>query len=200
MNDPIERQIAIDAVQGIKRLATLPDNDAVVRMSAVEHVLFNLPSAQSDLQQTCNKLATDTIYRQAAIDALEERLRANGYGNVALVSELNRSIGYIMQLPSAQPEQQWIPCSERMPEDLEEVNVTWANHDPEPYYDFTKDKPATASAVYYKGKWYWYSSVCTDLLAEYGENEVDKMDDAIEVIAWMPLPEPWRGEEHETTL
>ena len=47
----------------------------------------------------------DPIERQAAIDALEERLRANGYGNVALVSELNRSIGYIMRLPSAQPEQ-----------------------------------------------------------------------------------------------
>ena len=46
----------------------------------------------------------DCISRQAAIDELEERLRANGYTNVALVSELNRCIGYIMQLPSAQPE------------------------------------------------------------------------------------------------
>ena len=49
MNNQIERQIAIDAVQGIKRRATLPDNDAVVRMSAVEHVLFNLPSAQPEI-------------------------------------------------------------------------------------------------------------------------------------------------------
>ena len=44
------------------------------------------------------------ISLNAAIDELEERLRANGYTNVALVSELNRCIGYIMQLPSAQPE------------------------------------------------------------------------------------------------
>ena len=46
----------------------------------------------------------DLISRQAAIDALEERLQANGYSNVALVSELNRIIGYLMRLPSAQPE------------------------------------------------------------------------------------------------
>lgn len=45
MSDLIDRQAAIDAVQGIGRLATLPDNDDVVRMSAVEYVLFNLPSA-----------------------------------------------------------------------------------------------------------------------------------------------------------
>ena len=52
----------------------------------------------------------DLIDRQQAIDVLEERLQANGYSNVALVSELNRSIGYLMQLPSAQPERtgRWI--------------------------------------------------------------------------------------------
>lgn len=43
------------------------------------------------------------ISLNAAIDELEERLRANGSSNVALVSELNRCIGYIMRLPSAQP-------------------------------------------------------------------------------------------------
>lgn len=46
----------------------------------------------------------DLISRKAAIDVLEERLQANGYSNVALVSELNRSIGYLMRLPSVQPE------------------------------------------------------------------------------------------------
>lgn len=45
----------------------------------------------------------DVISRQAAIDVLVERRRANGYSNVALVSEFNRSIGYLMRLPSSQP-------------------------------------------------------------------------------------------------
>lgn len=46
VGDLISRQDAIDSVQGIGRLATLQDNDVVIRMSAVEHILFNLPSAQ----------------------------------------------------------------------------------------------------------------------------------------------------------
>ena len=50
-SDLISRQVAIDAIQRIGRLATLPDNDAVIRMSAVEYVLYNLPSAQSELTE-----------------------------------------------------------------------------------------------------------------------------------------------------
>lgn len=91
----------------------------------------------------------------------------------------------------------WIPVTERLPDDLAEVNVTWTNHKPEPYYDFVKDKPFTASAVYYKGDWYWYSSVCVDVLAEYGENKFDKIADVIEITAWMPLPEPYQEGEQE---
>ena len=48
MQDLIDRQQAIDEVQRIGRLATLEDNDAVIRMSAVEYILFNLPSAQPE--------------------------------------------------------------------------------------------------------------------------------------------------------
>ena len=47
---------------------------------------------------------SDLIDRQAAIDEIEERKNANGYCNVAVISELNRLEGYIMQLPSAEPE------------------------------------------------------------------------------------------------
>ena len=70
--DAISREVAIDAVQSIERLATMPDNDAVVRMSAVEYVLYHLPSAQPNLQPTCNRLATDCISRQAVIDLWEQ--------------------------------------------------------------------------------------------------------------------------------
>lgn len=97
-------------------------------------------------------------------------------------------------LEPAQPEQRWVPVTERMPEDLEEVNVTWTNHNPEPYYNFIKDKPFTATAVYYKEKWYWYTSTCVDFLAEYGRNPNQEIDDDIEITAWMPLPVPYRKE------
>jgi len=89
-------------------------------------------------------------------------------------------------------EEDWIPCSERLPDDLAEVIVTWVNHEPETYYDFIKDKPFTAPAVYYKGKWFWWTQYTQDLLSEYCERcNVGEVDKAIEIIAWMPLPEPY---------
>ena len=89
----------------------------------------------------------------------------------------------------------WIPVSERLPEDLDPVNITWVNHNPESYYAHIKDKPFTATGVYFNGQWYWWSTLCTDLLAEYRHNYDDIIDDDIEVIAWMPLPEPYKEEE-----
>ena len=85
----------------------------------------------------------------------------------------------------------WIPCSERLPEDLEPVNITWVNHNPVSYYADIKEKPFTATGHYCNGKWWWYSATCQDYLAEYGESDGDDMADDIEVIAWMPLPESW---------
>jgi hypothetical protein len=91
-------------------------------------------------------------------------------------------------------EQGWIPVSERLPKDLEPVNITWVNHEPEPYYHDIKDKNFVATGIYHRDQWYWYSTTCADYLGEYGSNEVDKVDDAVEIVAWMPLPEPYRAE------
>lgn len=94
-------------------------------------------------------------------------------------------------------EAEWIPCSERLPKDLEVVNITWINHRPMTYYADIKDKPFTSTAIHYKDKWWWYSPICEDMLAEYGKSECDKMDADIEVTAWMPLPKPWKGADDE---
>jgi len=93
----------------------------------------------------------------------------------------------------------WIPVSERLPKELEPVNITWVNHNPESYYADIKDKPFTATGVYFNGQWYWWSTLCTDILAEYSHNYDDIIDDDIEITAWMPLPEPYKAESEETT-
>ena len=89
----------------------------------------------------------------------------------------------------------WIPVSERLPDNTDPVNITWINHDPESYYADIKDKPFTATGHYCNGRWWWYSVTCQDYLDEYGHWDIDAMDEAIEVIAWMPLPKPYEPQE-----
>lgn len=91
----------------------------------------------------------------------------------------------------------WIPVSERLPEDLEPVNITWVNHEPEPYYHDIKNKNFVATGIHYRGQWYWYSTTCADYLGEYGSNDIDKVDDAVEIVAWMPLPKPYKAESED---
>lgn len=102
----------------------------------------------------------------------------------------NKDCGEIVGYPCCKKFTPWIPASVRLPPELEPVNVVWVNHSPEPYYQEMKDVPQKATAVYYREKWYWWSCVCEDLLAEYGTNETDKVDDDIEITHWMPMPEP----------
>lgn len=108
---------------------------------------------------------------------------------------LRLSVADAFAICKLEPPRRWIPCSERLPEELVPVNVVWVNHSPEPYYQEMKNVPQKATAVYYWEKWYWWSCVCEDLLAEYGTNETDKVDDDIEITHWQLLPKPPEEEE-----
>lgn len=87
-------------------------------------------------------------------------------------------------------ERRWIPVEERLPEERVLVNVLWVNRGPEPYYEKIKGVPFSDAACFYEGRWYWDSPVLFDYLAEYGKDEFDLVDDAVEITHWMPLPEP----------
>ena len=102
--------------------------------------------------------------------------------------------GYEQGKKDAVAKDSWIPVSERLPENNEAVNITYVNHDPESYYSSVKDKPFTATGVYFSGSWYWWSSTVQDYLDEYGRFEPCKIDEAVEILAWMPLPEPYHTE------
>ena len=128
----------------------------------------------------------DLIYRQAVINAIDVK-----NVNKGIISALQ---SIIEELPSAQ---KWTPVSKGLPEDLKPVNITYINEDPAPYYEHIKGIPFTATAIYYRGGWYWWSCTCADVLAEYGHSYSDSMDERIEVTAWMPLPEPHKGGDAE---
>ena len=111
----------------------------------------------------------DLISRQAAIDAVVKRY--DEYGRTAKCEELASAIE---EVPSAQPEPQWIPCSERLPKLEEEgtsrmVLLCWT------------DGQVTVGA---------YAGNRTFV----GQAWPKAKGASVQVIAWMPLPEPWRGE------
>ena len=121
---------------------------------------------------------TDTISRQAAIDALHMHImyRKGTDSNKKRLDE------WINNLPSVQPETHWIPCSERLPEHDNEVLLTvWDAEDD--YVEVYKG--------FYQGHEWWtqWCHGCSKIKDEpCGENIV---------IAWMPLPEPYRGGDSE---
>lgn len=85
----------------------------------------------------------DLVERQDAIDAIVKQ------------SVVDKTVAkrVLAQLPSAEPD--WIPVSERLPEEAYPVIVTWKNDDPAPYYQYILGKHYVGVAHYKNGKWYW---------------------------------------------
>ena len=119
------------------------------------------------------------------------------HGNLQGCSDFKQLAVWLGELKQLKEQTRWILVSEKLPEDLEPVNITWVNHNPESYYADIKDKPFTATGVYYNGQWYWYSTLCTDILKAYGHNHDDIIDGDIEITAWMPLPPSYQGKSEE---
>ena len=114
MVDLIDRQAAIDAVRD--RMGKGETNIGDTFIECFEMILNALPSAQPNLQPTCNQLATDCISRQGVLNWLNDEWD----GMVLSVFD------GIRNLPSAQPEPQWIPCSQP-PETDENVFIARGN-------------------------------------------------------------------------
>ena len=103
MGDNISRQAAIDAVNKIAPVDTEYDCTLLDRID-VRYVLTELPSAQPNLQPTCNQLATDNISRHAVI-----QLIYNSYYNLAESSEdVDSMIEDVEALPSTDRIGHWI--------------------------------------------------------------------------------------------
>ena len=151
---------------------------------------------EMEQQSEVNRM-DDTISRQDAIKAVTYGALSSAtlFGRSdAGMTALRDTVRAINSLPSAQP-QRWIPVTERLPDDIRPVIVTWCNTDPASYYQYIVGKRFIGVAHYKSGKWYWYSSTTEDFLAEYGRYDGEEFDEAIEVFAWCELPDPWKGEQ-----
>lgn len=80
--------------------------------------------------------------------------------------------------PSIDAEPQWIPCSERLPETEDVYLVTHPDYVPQGCKQVDR-------MYYFEGEWRWLN----------GKVEWEKWPDPI--IAWMPLPEPYKVKTEE---
>ena len=151
---------------------------------AIEHAKF-----------TAQKLKAEAKSWQACAIVLKGKAKSNECLECAADHEQLAS--WLEELDKRREADKWIPVSKRTPDDLEPVNITWINHEPEPYYKEIKDKPFTATGIYFNGQWYWWSTLCADILAEYGHNYDDIVDTAIEITHWKPLPKAPKSEPKE---
>ena len=119
-----------------------------------------------------NKPDGDLISRAAAI-AIADSSDYVGLSVDDVKKVTDEVVKGLKQLPSAQPEQQWIPCSERLPKEYGNYLITKHNGD----VDVGTIDPKK------KGVW----SAC----------DADGFYWIREVVAWMPLPEPYKEEKNE---
>lgn len=124
-------------------------------------------------------MENELISRQAAIDAIE-----NAFDRETILNRFVRKIAIsaIRLLPSAQPEPHWIPCSERMPEldsdgCSDKVLVCFSN--------FPGAEICEYRVMNGTGKWYARDT-------DYSPEDI-----GVNVIAWQPLPEPYREDGNE---
>ena len=120
----------------------------------------------------------DLISRQAAIDALHMHLMYR----MGTDSNKKRLDDWINSLPSAQPEQRWIPCSERLPEEDTEVLISYRYKEGEGDTDHVNIDITSYGTTCFGGR-----EIHT--LKEWRQ-PFDYFHANYEVIAWMPLPEP----------
>lgn len=98
------------------------------------------------------------------------------------IADLHKMVNYLL----SQQEQRWIPCSERLPEEDTEVLISYRYKEGEGDTDHVNIDITSYGTVCFGGR-----KIHT--LKEWRQ-PFDYFHANYEVIAWMPLPEPYRKE------
>ena len=166
--DTISRQWLMECVEeGWIKFDTQEDENRFV------HLIRDIAPSAQPVAKDINVPIKDCISRQAAIDALN---LADDRGQIHSILDV---IDVINSVPSAQ---QWIPCSERLPEEYGEYRITWTTSASKKQFVGDSEYEITSEwddeHYRFKGEW---------LLDDYIKNYPD-----VKVIAWKPIEEPYK--------
>lgn len=122
---------------------TLADHDINVKSIRQELQLLEeqlKKHGRNEIQLSLIATDSDTVSRKQVIDEIEERKNANGYRNVAVINELNRLEGYIMRLPSAQPDSKELSFTHKALDTISrQAAIRWVKTECNPYGKPTLD-------------------------------------------------------------
>ena len=110
----------------------------------------------------------DCISRQAVLEGIAKWVE-DGYADSE--ADISHISSLVTHLPSVTPTQEWIPCSDRLPEEKVEVLVT------------TECGNITIAERYSAN--------------DYFINDGAATADEDEITAWMPLPKPYEGDKKD---
>lgn len=185
MNDLIKREDAIEAIEVVDWYHQNRNKDMVSGANSDEHqawykaedvykALKEVPSAEithDDVMQYCNS----RLLVLATVESIKHQYR----------------IGFEDGKASADRPQGWIPCSERLPEDSGDYLVCPSDSVLEDYSDFSEVMimPYDADCEAFG----WWTERYDPISLGYLDSDFNEF----EVLAWMPLPEPWKGADDE---
>ena len=146
----------------------------------------------SDCRTKMEKKMDDTVSRQEATDALRKMQTYKMFeGDDVLLIDQAAAMTELMLLPPA--EQNWIPCSVRMPEEHEWLGTK--------RFGTTKSDEVYVTFESPKGERFCkHVSFQNGKVSGYDQRFIDAICKGSRPIAWRPLPEAWKGEMNDAKM
>lgn len=120
-------------------------------------------------ERKINRMNNDTISRQALMKEFSDFVRESNNSDFAPTPTWNDAVSLVGSMPSADIAPRWIPVTDRLPEQEGQYLVCCNNK----HHQF---EVARFYINYDGDRWF-----CCD------------WNDPEKIIAWMPLPEPYKG-------
>lgn len=125
--------------------------------------------------------------REEALTEIKERVHVAEYVDSSYVDCVDIEALRMAIKALEQPEQRWIPCSERLPEEYGEYRITWTTSASKKHFVGDSEYEVT-------GEW---DDKRNDFKGEWLLDDYIKAYPDVKVIAWKPIEEPYM-EEDET--